>query len=585
MQGIYDDLNKCLANLTPPPPPPPTPVSCPLACGGGEIVVGRGPAPMSRGLGAFSLASRSAAPAPCSVTFLDPLPLNPGDSSLMNGNAINGSPAVLGQGGRPVQGIAADGAARVVIRISASQVGENFSLTVVDEFGRSGQPYQQVGWLNSINGSEGSEHAGSLTIVAKSAGGSAMAFAVYHPPTDFSRGTWDDSKDNRFVTLQANSLLYPDYTPSAPLNIFRPPVVLVNGLWGERSDWAAVTNPPSGASYSFKQFSVTPIFYDEPLKISYSIPWYSQEILGKARANSLGFSYNAPSVLAKIAEVIRRFRNGGNALANQAAGTQVDAIGHSMGGLVTRTLEKLPAFADQSSFGVGNVHKLITIGTPHLGSPLAAELLLSSNDCVRGKLAGGGNIAFSSVTLAGSSNSTTGAVFDLQGDDHLSNVPMSPALKAIQAPANPKEAQTALIAAKMSQANLDGLSCVLTNSSGNVCSSTFLQSVFLCNGSPLAMSLTVSQYPTVFAEPDGTNDSDSVVSLTSQLAGAASHTGSVFPGVIHSSGMEKLDFVGPAELDSGSGIPARLPGLLNAPLDPAPGDPRAGAFTFYRLSQ
>jgi len=563
---VYDEtLAECLANITPPLPAPPTNPGG--RCGEGG---GKGSTAAARRPG-FSLATPrpAAAVSRCGITFLDPVPLDQGGASLMAGNAINGSPSVLAQNGRAVQAVAADGAARVVVAIGTNWVGERIQLTVLDELGTAGQPAQQVGWLNSLNGSEGSENAGQLTLVAKNAGGQSIAFAVYHPPTDFSRYAQDDSTTNRSVTLQADSLDVQGYEWSAPLNLLRPPVVLINGLWGTRSDWTDVTNALNPV---FKP-GPTPIFYDRLLNISSSVPAYDQATLAKARANALGFSYNAPRVLDSIAEIIRRFRTGSNALGNQAAGTQVDVIAHSMGGLVARTLEKLSGFTDQFSFGVGNVHKLITIGTPHLGSPLAIELLFSSNDCVRKELAGKGNIAFSAVTVAGSSGPVTGAILDLQGDDTL-GVPMSGALKAIQSPVNPNEAQTALIGATMSQANLSGLNCTF-------CAASALRSY--CFGSPLAASLTASLWPNLFAEPGGTSDNDSVVSLPSQFARVA--TPPPFRGVIHSSGMELLDFAGPAELDAGSGIPAYLVNLLNAPLAPAPGDPRAGVFPFYTLSQ
>jgi hypothetical protein len=298
-------------------------------------------------------------------------------------------------------------------------------------------------------------------------------------------------------------------------------------------------------------------------------------------ANSLGFSYNAPSVLLNIKKALKDFRTGNNALANQAAGTQVDVVGHSMGGLVTRTLETLPGFKDQSSFGVGNVHKLVTIGTPHFGSPLAVQLLNPSNNCVRKLLAKEGNLAFSTVTIVGSSDPVNGAILDLQGD--APGVPLSAALQALKTPPNPNEAKTALIAAKMTTANLVG-NGVTTGVGCVKCATAALWlACGVVGGDPLASSLTVPAWPTIFSNPDGTHDSDSVVSLSSQLARLA--TQSIFSGAIHSSGMEGLGFVGPAELDPGSGVPAFLINLLNAPLSPAAGDPRAGVFLFYRLSQ
>ena len=46
-----------------------------------------------------------------------------------------------------------------------------------------------------------------------------------------------------------------------------------------------------------------------------------------------------------------------------------------MGGDIMRTVASLPTFLSADTYGVGPIDKLITIGTPHLGSPLAIQLL------------------------------------------------------------------------------------------------------------------------------------------------------------------------------------------------------------------
>jgi hypothetical protein len=59
---------------------------------------------------------------------------------------------------------------------------------------------------------------------------------------------------------------------------------------------------------------------------------------------------------------------------------------------------------------------------------------------------------------------------------------------------------------------------------------------------------------------------DAIVPVSSQLNGIASNTGpggNTFTGVIHTSAIELLGFVGPSELDSASLIPDAVVGLLN----------------------
>jgi len=72
----------------------------------------------------------------------------------------------------------------------------------------------------------------------------------------------------------------------------------------------------------------------------------------------------------------------------------------------------------------------------------------------------------------------------------------------------------------------------------------------------LAQVLTPTLWPSVFGQA-----SDAIVPLQSQengIAGAVRAT-----GVVHSGGTESLDFIGPAELDAASGVPAQVVDLLN----------------------
>ena len=68
----------------------------------------------------------------------------------------------------------------------------------------------------------------------------------------------------------------------------------------------------------------------------------------------------------------RRFRS--------VAAEQVDVVGHSMGGLIARTLSTVRDFPDPTT-NRGPVHKLISINTPHAGSPFANDLLQASPLC------------------------------------------------------------------------------------------------------------------------------------------------------------------------------------------------------------
>ena len=61
------------------------------------------------------------------------------------------------------------------------------------------------------------------------------------------------------------------------------------------------------------------------------------------------------------------------------AATQVDVVAHSMGGLVTRARVAQESYRSWDNYHKGEFHKIITVGTPHLGSPAADWMI--ANRC------------------------------------------------------------------------------------------------------------------------------------------------------------------------------------------------------------
>jgi pimeloyl-ACP methyl ester carboxylesterase len=456
------------------------------------------------------------------INILDPVP------DLQDGNQIIADPECLAVLGTPVTGIAADGAARVVLRIRASQPGQSITLYLLNDQGAVSSSATADGTLATIQGVPASGQV-QLTAVNTLAG--PMAFALYEPPIDFDRSGTDDNSPSRTVSFKITSASGPPNVVTSPFIIWRPPVMLVHGLWGGRADWNTFTPFITDGRFSDSQFSVRRADYNIPTAgaVSASIPGYSASVLSRASTNALGFGFNAPIVLDQIQEAVVDFRR-----LRQAAATQVDVIAHSMGGTTTRTLEYLPQFTNGASFGVGSVHKLITIGTPHLGSPLAIQLIQSNNTCIRNLLADGGNVAFFTATVAGVPN-VSGGDGDLQGDGFGGT--LSFALNAIQ-PANGHEVATALIAGTMTANNTNSLS------------STFSAAGYIryeCRGNPLADNLTPAGWPTVFGQP-----SDAIVPRLSQVNNNMS--GGEVSGLIHSPGVTRLSFTGPSELDPLGGV-------------------------------
>jgi hypothetical protein len=191
------------------------------------------------------------------------------------------------------------------------------------------------------------------------------------------------------------------------------------------------------------------------------------------------------------------------------------------------------------TFGAGPINKLITIATPHLGTPVAADLLASNNACVRNVLASDQNYALASITFSG--QTANGAVGDLEGNGFGSS--LSPALT------NLKQSQpfkTAYIAGIATSANLNGLSCIF-------CTAEVVRA--LCSSNPLAKDLTASKWTTIYGQ-----NNDTIVPLASALNNLP---GQQFSGVIHTAALETLDFKGPSVLDAASNISTEVINLLN----------------------
>jgi len=468
-----------------------------------------------------------------SFTLSGPVLLDPVAAGLVRGSAVTTDTSLLAADSDIVKGVAADGSALVVVRIPASQVGEGLTVTVRNDQGAASDSTNDDGGLVPLGGNGGAA-ASVLDLAAVATAQGPMAFALYRAPRDFSRGAQDDGQDGRHVMLAVAA--DDGSTAQADVLVVRPPVVLVHGLWDSEGTWDGFTPLVSDARFFIRRAS----YSDAVDGITASVPAYDPSKLAGVLASALGFAYNAPAVLDQLRNFIADFRDGMN-----VAAVQADVVGHSMGGDIARTMVLSADFLSGDSFGRGPVHKLVTIGTPHLGTPLATQILQDANSCVRGLLADHGKFSLSTVTLAGSP--VHGAVGDLQGDGRGGG--LSAALSSLAAK---QPFPTAYLAGVMGADNLAGLDC------GGFCSANLIRldcSTFAFHPAPLAQNLTSKNWPNVFGQA-----SDAIVPQTSQLGGGS---GLLFSGVIHSGGAVALSFKGPTELDEASQISAKVIDLLN----------------------
>jgi uncharacterized repeat protein (TIGR03803 family) len=481
------------------------------------------------------------------VTLVDPVPQLLRSGAVIPVGDPNDNNILATQGGI-VTGVAADGVSQLLIRVSGINAGDQVTITLKgdDLTGLTSDD----GGLDIAGGTDFSSESVSVSAVSTSQG--PMAFAVYRAPIDFPRPTKQQDKGSasRSVSIQVQPAS--GGTVTSVVTILRPPVVLIHGLWSSALDsWGAFCPLFIGCKNPDSRFSVSAVDYNYIVGYLDGAP---------IKANALGFQFNAPNVLGQLRGSIDRFKRGNNRLGIQAAAVQADVVAHSMGGDITRTfaLQQGLGFYVNTNFDSGDVHKLITIDTPHLGTPVATQLLDNKNSCIAALMNDFHNSVISHVTING--QQVSGAVFDLSGDGYLGGT-LSPALTALQQQ-GPHPLVAALIASEENAINLTGLdSC-------RGCLVFLAHHAPWCRSEPLTQLMYSQLWQGVFSSGGHQSPGDdALVPFVSQLNGSTSTSDQqMFLGLIHSPGTKDLGFLGPSVLDEGGLVPNEVIGILNTPI-------------------
>jgi len=483
--------------------------------------------------------------------LVDPVP------DLLAGPAVTSTPSALASDGRLVQGVAADGVARVVVRIPAATAGQQFTVRLLNdhapralstsdkEDGALATVAAQTSWVSQ------------LTVTAESdTGTTPMAFVIYRSPEDFPRvgtpvapGAFgpDDFKASRQVFLEITPMGGPPYVQV--VEVVRPPVVLVHGIWAQPDSWDQF-EPVSTASADI--LLVGRADYSQPVAIFGTLPAQQPFVLKRARRNSLGLRTNASAVFSEARKLVTAVAEGRGPAGIPVAAIQADVIAHSMGGVVTRTLFTDQRYFASEDFRRGRVHKMITVDTPHLGTPLAARLLQPEDACVRDALvqldvlgvtvSKTANFSFVSAALS-AREIVNGAAGDL--------VPSSAALLAV--------ANDALTAVPMAFVSTSYEQWSSLDDRLPPAGAWILHRK--CRGvSPLARDLTPARWPLIF----GVNEpSDGIVGRTSHLNGTGQTASVTLSGFAHSKGTQDLGFDGKHAQEGEVAVTAL--GLINRP--------------------
>jgi pimeloyl-ACP methyl ester carboxylesterase len=187
--------------------------------------------------------------------------------------------------------------------------------------------------------------------------GKSVVTAVYTPPESFDQDTGSNRTINVNVSDTNNSarpLL------EIAIQLYRPPVVLVHGLWMNSDNTWVITNFANslayyGFNYAFADYEAHNSETFDPC----------DKAFGNYGINSIR------NTIHKILEEYHYF---------SIAASQVDIIAHSMGGLMARGFVQQPDYKGKENYMKGSIHRLITIGTPHFGGPLSEFVHAHSDD-------------------------------------------------------------------------------------------------------------------------------------------------------------------------------------------------------------
>lgn len=499
-----------------------------------------------------------APPIPRDITLLDPVPLantpplwSP-SARLLDGSHVSTDPNVLASSyARTVQGIAADGFSQIVIKIPTGQPGQKVKINLVGDqscssagsgwLGGLALPTDITG-LNSLAATQLSVQAVSVAV-----GNQSFAFAIYVSPVDFDCTAPDPNASTspakeRLVTLQitadGNSYTNPQ------IQIVRPPVLLVHGLNDDASAWDQV-EPVLDLPGAFQVYRAD---YSDSISVTSVEPLTPFPTI---KGSALGFTYNAPIVLQQLKNYLNTFRLGmfggsaTNPIGVPVAAVQMDLVGHSMGGLVSRAMTDLGDYYAPETLNGGYIHKLITVGTPHLGSPYAQEMVKPLNWCPR-ILKGfqGDRFVFQATTSNG--QVIDGAMKELQQITDINDTSNAALYQLNHGPVL-RLLPTAMIAGVMPAVQV----AAITTSAA----AAFLREV--CNTSSLAQFLTVGAYPLLM----GSTQTDGLVTQASAFDGL--ERSEVFPAA-HSFNTTFL-FPGLYLLEQTSSVPTRIEQLLLTP--------------------
>ncbi len=237
-----------------------------------------------------------------------------------------------------VTGAATDGVTKLLL-LAKSDVPLTFSLGSTKD-----------GKLSSLTNQEQYEN----NIIANPINGKVAV--IYTVPDGYGEEFISGGREVKIKVKNTN-----DDSTTVSLNLVTPPVVLVHGMWSKpQTAWVdpGFVNSLISAGYSYNPSKLASIYLAD-----YS--QYSASTFDPFNNNSM---YGRNAIRNAISDALKNYHD------NHIAVAQVDVVGHSLGGLMARSLSQESYFAIKTNYHKGYYHKLITLGTPHKGSPFGPLL-------------------------------------------------------------------------------------------------------------------------------------------------------------------------------------------------------------------
>ena len=259
------------------------------------------------------------------------------------GKSLSTDPEILSWGGTEVEGAAADGVTRLLLRIKLNN-DDRLEFSIVE-----GSMLEENGFFRTL---DGSGQAGNIvTVNSVSVGVDKYAFVVYQVPDNFARPSNADNERaaERTITFNVRSVNTSSQLFSKQIKIVRPPVILMHGIWSNPKMWITSYNL-SGSLYS-------------------TFPGIYLVFANYKQHNADSFETNKEVV----SFYIKTARD--DLLQRKIAMVRADIIAYSMGGVLAHIYAESGQgeYLRPDNFFAGDINRLITLNSPHKGA-FAADL-------------------------------------------------------------------------------------------------------------------------------------------------------------------------------------------------------------------